>query len=65
MCSIDKAAKYIAFIRKKYYVQILLKELGLLITTSGTYQQVNDTLLNVLQQQNNKYSWFCFWVKKY
>ena len=53
MCSIDKAAKYIAFIRKKYYVQILLKELGLLITTSGTYQQVNDTLLNVLQQQNN------------
>ena len=53
MCSIDKAAKYITFIRKKYHVQILLKELGLLITTSSTYQQVNDTLLNVLQQQNN------------
>ena len=53
MCSIDKAAKDIAFIRKKYHVQILLKELGLLITTSSTYQQVNDTLLNVLQQQNN------------
>ena len=43
----------ITFICKKYYVQVLLKELGFLNTTSITYKQVNDTLLNVLQQQND------------
>ena len=52
MCSIDKAVNNIAFICKKY-VQELLKELELLNTTSSTYQQVNDNLHNVLQQQNN------------
>ena len=34
-------------------VQVLLKELGLLNTTSKTYQQVNDTLHHILQQRNN------------
>ena len=53
MCPIDKAADNIAFICKKYYVQVLLKELGLLSATSNTYQQVNDTLHNILQKQNN------------
>ena len=53
MCPIDKAVNNIAFICKKYYAQVLLKELGLLNTTSNTYQQVNDTLHNILQQQNN------------
>ena len=53
MCTIDKTANNIAFICKKYYVQALLKELGLLNTTSNTYQEVNDTLRNILQQQNN------------
>ena len=53
MCPIDKAASNIAFISKKYCVQVLLKELGLLNTTPNTYQQVNYTLHNVLQQQNN------------
>ena len=53
MCPIDKAANNIAFICKKYYVQVLLKELGLLSATSITYQQVNDTLHNILQQQND------------
>ena len=52
MCPIDKAANNIAFLCKKYYVQVLLKELGL-SNTSNMYQQVNDTLHNVLQQQNN------------
>ena len=37
MCPIDKAATNIAFICKKYYVQVLLKELGLLNATSNTY----------------------------
>ena len=53
MCPIDKAANNIAFISKKYYTQVLLKKLGLLNTTSNTYHQSNDTLYNVLQQQNN------------
>ena len=37
ICPIDKAANNIAFICKKYYVQVLRKELGLLNTTSNTY----------------------------
>ena len=53
MCPIDKAANNIAFICKKYYVQVLLKELGLLSATSNTYQQLNDTLQDIFQQQNN------------
>ena len=53
MCPIDKAANNIAFICKKYYVKVLIKEIGLLSATSNTYQQVNDTLHNILQQQNN------------
>ena len=53
MCSIDKAANNIAFICKKYYVQVLLKELGLLNAISSIYQQVIDTLHNILQQQND------------
>ena len=53
MCPIDKTANNIAFTSKKYYDQVLLKELGLLNTTSNIFQQVNDTIRNVLQQQNN------------
>ena len=53
MCPVDKAANNIAFICEKYYVQEFLKELGLLNTTSNTYQQVTDILHNILQQQNN------------
>ena len=33
ICPTDKAANNIAFICKKYYVQVLLNELGLLNTT--------------------------------
>ena len=54
MYPIEKAANKIAFICKKYYVQVHLKESVLLNTTSSTFQQVNDTLHNVLQQK--KYS---------
>ena len=52
MCPIDKAANNIAFICKRY-AQVLIKELGLLSATSNTYQQVNDALRDILQQQNN------------
>ena len=48
MFPIDKAANNIAFICKKYYVQVLLKELRLLNTTSNTHQKVNNTLHNIL-----------------
>ena len=51
MYSIDRAGNNIAFICNQYYVQVLLKELGLLNTTSNTYLEVNDTP-HVLQQQN-------------
>ena len=40
VCSLDKAASNIAFICKKYYVQVLTNELDLLSATSNTYQQV-------------------------
>ena len=51
---IDKINKVnISFIYKKYYVQVLVKELVLLNTTSNTYQQVDGTFHNILQQQNN------------
>ena len=45
MYPIDKAANNIAFICKKYYVQVLLKELGLLNTRSNTYQQVKRLII--------------------
>ena len=35
MCPTDKAANNIAFICKKYFVEVILKELGLLNTTSN------------------------------
>ena len=53
MYPIVKAANNIAFICKKYYVQVLLKELGLLNTRSNTYQQVNETYYNIFQQHEN------------
>ena len=53
MCPIDKATKSIAFICKRHYVQVLPKELGVLNTTSNTYQQVNATLHKVFQQRKN------------
>ena len=59
MCPVDKAANNIAFACKKYYVQLLLNNLGLLTTTSNSFQQVNDTLHNILQHQNNTLDSVC------
>ena len=53
MCPIDKAISNIAFIGNKCYVQVLLRKLGLVNTTSKTYQHANDLLHNILQQQTN------------
>ena len=43
----------IAYISKRHCVQVLLNDLGLLDTTSGTYQQANSALHHGLRQQNN------------
>ena len=58
MCPIDKTANNIAFRCKKYYVHVLLKELGSLNITSKSYQQVNNTLHDIFQQQKNLLIWF-------
>ena len=63
MYPIDKATNNIAFICKKCYVQVLLKELSISNINSNTYQQVNNTLPNFLQQQNNTLD-SVFWIKK-
>ena len=47
MCPIDKAANNITLICNKYYVQVVLQELGLLTTTSNTSKWI------ILQHQNN------------
>ena len=44
MCPIDKVANSIAFMCKKYYVQVFLKESGLINTTSNTYEEVNELM---------------------
>ena len=74
MCPIDKAANSITFICKKYYVQVLLKESGLLTTLSSTYQQDilqhqnNTTLDPVFRLKNNDNKFYClpciFWLPK-
>ena len=51
---LTKVANNIAFVCTKYYAQVLLKVLSLLNTTWNTYQQGNDTLHDVLQQQITK-----------
>ena len=52
MCPIDKAANNTAFICKKYYVRVILKELGLAEIPSTTYETVNETIADILHQQN-------------
>ena len=42
MVPIDKAANNVAFICKRFYAQVLLKELGLLGTATSTYTAVNQ-----------------------
>ena len=74
MCPIDKAANSITFICKKYYVQVLLKESGLLTTLSSTYQQDilqhqnNTTLDPVFRLKNNDNKFYClpciYWLPK-
>ena len=51
MCPVDKAANNTAFICKKYYHDIILKELGLILNSSPTYEVVDQSLTNILRQE--------------
>ena len=49
----DKAANNVIIICKKFYLEITMKELGLLgSSTSPTYQKVNESLENLVNQHN-------------
>ena len=50
MVPIDKAANNIAFVCKRYYALVILKELGLISSSSSTYTSINDTPDNIIQQ---------------
>ena len=52
MCPIDKAANNTAFICKKYYVDVILKELGLIDTVSNTYNLTDKPVSNIVSEQN-------------
>ena len=52
MCLIDEAATNTAFIWKRYYVEVILKELELDSTQGNRYQPINDTFHNVLELLN-------------
>ena len=55
MVPIDKAANNVAFICKRYYVEVLLQELGLINVHSQTYKVINDvTIPEVINQQINE-----------
>lgn len=48
MVPIDKAANNVAFICKRYYAIVLLKELGLYGTSSPTYERINIPISDVV-----------------
>ena len=52
---IDKAANNIAFVCKRYYVEVILKEIGVLDTASDTYFR-SDFLKNEIINANVEYS---------
>ena len=53
MCPIDKAANNTAFICKKYYVEVIMKELGLISIPSNTYEVINNSVSDILDQQKD------------
>ena len=53
MCPIDKAANNTAFICKKYYVEVILKELGLISIPSNTYEVINNSVSDIIDQQKD------------
>ena len=53
MCPIDKTANNTTSICNKYYFQVIPKELGLAAIPSTTYETVNETVTDILHQQNS------------
>ena len=53
MSPIDKAANNTAFICKKYYVDVILKELGIASIPSNTYKIINKPVSDILDEQKN------------
>ena len=45
----DKAANNIAIICKKYYVTVILKEIGILDAGNKTYEKINKTQVGITQ----------------
>ena len=51
MTPIDKADSNIAFICKRHYVQVIVKELGLADTPTSTYEPIfNTDTINIIKQ---------------
>ena len=42
MVPIDKAANNVAFVCKRFYAQVLLKELGLIGSSTSTYTKIDQ-----------------------
>ena len=52
---IDKADSNVAFVCKRYYIEIIAKELGLLTSPSNTYECIQDTSPNeIVENQQSK-----------
>ena len=55
MVPIDKAANNVAFVCQRYYAQVILKELGLIGTSTSTYTSIDDTTTeNIVQKHTNE-----------
>ena len=55
MVPIDKASNNVAFICKRFYISVILQELGLLNTPSPTYSRIdNETSDNIIQRHRNE-----------
>ena len=51
---IDKAANNIAIICKKYYVTVILKEIGILDAGNETYEKINKNQVEIIQEYNTR-----------
>jgi hypothetical protein len=51
MVPIDKAANNVAFICKRYYAIVLLKEMGLIGEHSSTYEVITNSPTNIIKEQ--------------
>ena len=54
MVPIDKAANNVAFICKRFYLQVILDELGLVGSSSSTYTNINNSTPDSIIKQHQK-----------